>query len=212
MKISPPQMPAQLEDATLDELLDGDLEDVILADIDATNCLVSGLNISGVKFEKILLTAAQLERVSAKDLVAQQTDFSATHLANGAINRASFSNCRMTGVDFSKTNLHDVIFSGCKLDMANLRFADLRRVKFVDCTFAETDFLGAILYDVTFESCTLEKTVFDQAKCKQVDLRSSELIEISGWTSLKGATIDSVQLTIAAPYLANELGLTVRNT
>jgi len=211
MKISSPQVAAQLEEATIDELFDGDLEDMLLLNIDATNCHVSGLNISSVKFEKLLLTTAQLERINAKDFIAVSTEFSSAYLANSSINRAEFSNCRMTGVDFNKTSLHDVTLRGCKLDMANFRFADLRRVKFTDCTFVETDFLGAILHDVTFESCTLEKTVFDQVKCKLVDLRSSELIEISGWTSLKGATIDSVQLAVAAPYLANELGLIVRS-
>jgi uncharacterized protein YjbI with pentapeptide repeats len=212
MKISPPQMAALLEEATIDDLLDGDLEDVLLANMDATNCHVSGLNISSVKFERLLLTAAQLERINAKDFIAASTEFSSAVMTNGAINRAKFSNCRMAGVDFNKTNLHDIIFRGCKLDMANFRFADLRRVKFVDCTFVEADFLGATLHDMTFESCTLEKTVFTQAKCKQVDLRGSEIIEIAGWLSLKGALIDSVQLTAAAPYLANEIGLSVRNT
>ncbi len=211
MKISSPRLPTQLESATLAEFLDGDLEEAALTGIDATNCHVAPLNISSVKLEKVQLTAAQLERVSAKDLVVLSTEFSSAHLANGVFNRTSFSNCRMTGVDFNKASLHDVLFSGCKLDMANFRFADLRRVKFTDCTFVESDFLGASLHDVTFESCTLEKTVFTQTKCKQVDLRSSELVEISGWTSLKGAAIDSVQLTIVAPYLANELGLIVRS-
>lgn len=212
MKISPPQIATLLEVGAIDELIDGDLEDVLLTNIDAVNCHVSGLNISSVKFEKLLLTAAQLERINAKDFIAASTEFSSAVMTNGAINRAEFANCRMTGVDFNKTSLHDAIFRGCKLDMANFRFSDLRRVKFVECTFVESDFLGASLHDVVFESCTLEKTIFNQAKCKQVDLRSSELIDISGWASLKGAIIDSVQLAAAAPYLANEIGLTIRNT
>jgi uncharacterized protein YjbI with pentapeptide repeats len=88
---------------------------------------------------------------------------------------------------------------------------DLRRVKFIDCTFTEADFLGATLHDVTFESCMLEKTIFEQVKCKQVDLRGSQLMEIKGWRSLKGATIDDLQLVTVAPYLANELGLLIRS-
>ena len=75
----------------------------------------------------------------------------------------------------------------------------------------ESDFLSAILHDVQFESCTLEKTIFDQVKCKQVDLRSSELLELSGWSSLRGAIIDSVQLAAIAPYLAQELGISIRS-
>ena len=145
MKISLPRIAPQLSDVTLKELLDGDLEDAVLRDIDATNCFVQSLNMSGVRLEKMTLTAAQLERVGARDFVAKRTDFSAAHMVNGAFNRAEFDNCRMTGVDFSRTSLHDVTFRDCKLDMANFRFADLRRVKFVDCTFVETDFLSATL-------------------------------------------------------------------
>lgn len=210
MKISSPRINTQLENTTLEELIDGDLEDVILQDIDATNCFVQSLNMISVRLDKVILTAAQLERIGARDLSAKQTDFSATHMVNGAINRAEFNNCRMTGVDFSRTALHDVTFRDCKLDMANFRFGDLRRVQFVDCTFVESDFLNATLHDVMFESCVLERTVFDQVKCKMVDLRRSQLSEISGWTSLKGAMIDTVQLMSVAPYLANELGIVVR--
>jgi uncharacterized protein YjbI with pentapeptide repeats len=95
--------------------------------------------------------------------------------------------------------------------MANFRFADMRRVKCVDCTFVDADFLGATLHDVSFESCMLERTVFTKANCKTVDLRSSDLLELSGWSALKGAMIDGAQLVAAAPYLANELGIVVRN-
>lgn len=212
MKIAKPILPVKLEDISFEDFQDGDIEAGLVQDVDATNIHIVDLQISEVAFERAILTSAQLERANVRDFVAKQCDFSAAHITNGNINRAEFSNNRMPAVDFNKTVLHDVTFKGCKLDMANFRFADLRRVKFTDCTFTEADFLGAVLHDVSFESCTLEKTVFDQAKCKLVDLRSSELIEISGWMSLKGATIDSVQLTAAAPYLARELGLTIRNT
>jgi len=83
-------------------------------------------------------------------------------------------------------------------------------VSFVDCTMSEADFLGARLVDVTFETSDLEKAVFETASCTRVDLRTSQLTDIVGWKSLKGATIDSVQLMSAAPYLANELGVIVK--
>jgi len=210
MKISAPRIDPQLESVTLEEFLDGDVDDARLQDVDATNSLVTSLSLAGVQLEKVLFTAAQFERVSARDVEASHSDFSAAHLVSGAINRVAFNDCRMTGVDFSRTTLHDVVFRGCKLDMANFRFADLRRVKFVDCTLVETDFLNATLHDVWFESCVLERAVFEQAKCKQVDLRTSQLIELSGWTALKGVTIDTAQLMSVAPYLANALGISVK--
>jgi uncharacterized protein YjbI with pentapeptide repeats len=210
MKLSTPSLPARLETATLQELLDGSLEDMLLEDVDATNCSVTALDLSGVKLERVFLTAAQCERVSARDVIVKGSDFSAANFSNGVWNRAEFTNCRMSGVDFSKASLHDVTFKSCRLDMANFRFADLRRVKFIDCTMTEVDFLGARLVDATFEMSDLEKAVFETASCTRVDLRTSQLTDLVGWKSLKGATIDSVQLAAIAPYLANELGIAVR--
>ena len=210
MKLSPPRIVAQLPDATLEMLHEGELDEVLLRDIDATKVNVPALIIDGSVIEKVTFLQAQLVRVSAKDMRVKQSDLSSVVFNDGQFNRVEFSTCRMTGVDFSKATLHDVIFRGCKLDLANFRFADLRRVRFIDCTLSETDFMGATLHDVGFQTCTLEKTVFDRAKCTQVDLRGSQLIEISGWGSLKGATIDDLQLITIAPYLANELGLSVK--
>lgn len=208
MKLSRPIIPPLLENGTLADISEGSLEQVQLTG-DATKYNVQALEIDGVLFDRMSLLQAQLPRIVARDFVAKQSDFSSTLMADGAFNRAEFSHCRMSGVDFSKTSLHDVIFRGCKLDIANFRFADIRRVKFVDCTLSETDFLGATLHDVVFESCVLEKTIFDKVKCKQVDLRTSQLVDISGWGSLKGVIIDDIQLMSVAPYLAHELGLSV---
>lgn len=210
MKIAQPTLSQTLDVAGLEDFLEGELEGVMLEGLDATGQHVAPLDMAGVRIEKSLLTAALLERVSARDVLAIRTDFSATQLSDAAVNRARFADCRMNGVDFSHAALHDVTFAGCKLDMVNFRFADIRRVHFVDCELREADFLGATLHDVSFESCTLNKTVFDQAKCKKMDLRTSELIELSGWVSLKGATIDGAQLAAAAPYLAHAIGLEVK--
>lgn len=209
MKIARPQMPPKLEDIALDEFLTGEIETVRLHDINATNCHAIALEMSGVQIEKVTFTQAQFERMSGRDVRIIKTDLSTAILSASTLNRVEFSNCRMVGADFNKTALHDITFKGCKLDMANFRFADLRRVVFTDCTFTEADFLGATLHDVSFQTCTLEKTVFEQVKAKNLDLRGSDLLELRGWGSLKGVTIDDLQLAAAAPYLAQELGLRV---
>jgi len=210
MKLTAPRIPAYLPDGSLELLGEGQVEAVRLLDIDATKESFVALDLDSVVLEKVVFLQAHLVRIGAKDVRIIQSDFSSAVMTDGNFNRAEFASCRMTGVDMNKTNLHDVVFKGCKLDLANFRFADLRRVQFIDCTLIETDFLGATLHDVTFQSCILEKTVFDRTHCKLVDMRSSQLTEIIGWGSMKGAIIDDVQLMGAAPYLASELGLTVR--
>lgn len=212
MKIATPHLPPRPEEKTLALLArDGELEDAWLHDEVAGAYAVSGPDLTGVLLEKVGLTGAHLSRATFRDVVARQTDFSTVSLDSASVVRAEFVSCRMTGVDFSQANLHDVVFRGCKLDFANFRRADLRRVHFIDCTLHETDFNNAVLTSVEFQSSVLEKTSFQQARCKMVDLRSSQLSEVRGWSSLKGATIDGLQLIAVAPYLAQELGVIVRD-
>lgn len=212
MKLAQPQLPPQLDERSIIGMVDdGELENARLQNEEAINCNVAALDLSSVVIEKVQFTGAHFSRVTIRDVRAIHADFSSVHMDNGMIVRAEFINCRMTGVDFSRTSVHDVVFRGCKLDMANFRFSDLRRVEFIDCTLTEADFMNAKLSNVEFQTSLLEKTVFSQVICKQVDLRSSQLVEIMGWKSLKGAVIDSAQLMAVAPYLAQEVGINVRD-
>ena len=161
--------------------------------------------------ERVLLASAQLERLSVSDVVIKDCDLSAANCSESSWFRALIKGGRLTGWDGNKSLLKDVEFRGCKLDMANFRFAKLERVRFVDCVLTEADFLGADMKDVDFQDCRLERTQFSQAKLRAVDLRSSQLIDIKGWTSMKGAIIDDVQLVAAAAYLANEIGLIIKD-
>ena len=212
MKLAAPQLPAVLDPSTVAAMVqDGELENAHLADEDAVNTNCAALELRGVKIDRVQFMSAHFERINARDVIVMQSDFSGTSLSNGDCNRVTFTNCRMTGFDANKASLHDVIFRGCKLDLANFRFSDLRRVQFIDCTLAETDFLSATLRDVSFQNCILERTVFEKIKVQKLDLRTSQLSEVAGWQSLKGALIDNVQLSAVAPYLAHALGLIVRD-
>jgi uncharacterized protein YjbI with pentapeptide repeats len=212
MKLTAPQVSPQLEPAHLEDVLrDGELEAGQLADEEAVNVSCAGLELDEVRIDKMIFIGAHLSRLNARDVIVQRSDLSSANLADGYVNRVRFDACRLTGTDLNKVTLHDVVFEGCKLDLANFRFAELRRVRFVDCTLRETDFLGARMHDVEFQRCELERVTFDQANVQKLDLRGSELTELSGWRFLKGTTIDSLQLVAIAPYLAHELGFTVRD-
>lgn len=212
MKLTRPILPAVLDEYSLADFeRDTSLESAHVVGSEADKLDITAGDLSGVLIEKSTLAWSQLPRLNGRDVDIRKSDLSSIGISNASLNRVVFSDCRMSGFDASQAQLHDVVFKACKLDMANFRFASLRRVVFIDCQLVEADFLGASLYDVTFESSQLERTVFEKAVCKKVDLRTSDLIDISGWGSLKGATIDGAQLTMIAPYLANALGLTVSN-
>ena len=70
---------------------------------------------------------------------------------------------------------------------------------------------SATLRQVSFDGSTLAGTDFTKASCTKVDLRGAELGITAGYDSLRGATIDSIQLVTLAPRLASHLGITVKD-
>ena len=105
--------------------------------------------------------------------------------------------------------LRRVTFRGGKLDSVNFRSGVFTDVTFEDCMLRDTDFGGATLLRVGFAGCTLTGADFTKAACTEVDLRGAQLGITAGYESLRGVTIDSVQLVTLAPYLARHLGITV---
>jgi uncharacterized protein YjbI with pentapeptide repeats len=103
----------------------------------------------------------------------------------------------------------------------NFRDAALTDVTFDDCVLRDVDFGGAKLQRVRFPGCTVSGLDFTKAACKDVDLRGARLGERgadggsggsgikSGFDSLSGVRIDTVQLMTLAPLLAHHLGITV---
>lgn len=210
IKVLPPQLPAVLDMA--DTTLFGDeasLETSRFEDADWSGMVAHSVSLDEVIIERSLLTEAKLEKFAARDAIFKNCDFSAAGCSEASLQRVSFNGGRMTGWDCNKGMFKDVTIENCKLDMTNFRFMKLTRVRFVSCMMTEADFLGSELSEVSFEDCLLERADFNQCKLKNVDLRSSQLINLRGWQYLKGATIDNLQLMAAAPYLANEIGITV---
>ena len=113
------------------------------------------------------------------------------------------------GVQAFSSALRRVRFRGGKLDSVNFRGAVFTDVTFEDCMLRDTDFGGATLLRVGFAGCTLTGADFTKTACTEVDLRGAQLGITAGYESLRGATIDSVQLVALAPYLARHLGITV---
>lgn len=211
MKLSTPTInKATLDAADIGTLKpEARLEQAILSG-DGVGLRAPNISIEESVFERALLIEAKLEKLGLRDVELKACDFSAAHCSESSLVRVHFNGGRMTGVDFSRSTLQDVVFEDCKLDMANFRFAKLTRVKFVNCMMNETDFQVAELKEVAFAGCHLEKVEFGQSKIKQVDVRSSQLYDIRGWQSLKGLIVDSTQLVVIAPQLANELGIVIK--
>ena len=117
----------------------------------------------------------------------------------------------MQGVDFNSSELLDVSFINCNINLSNFRMSKLRRVKFESCTLEDSDFMSGKLKEVRFDKCVLDKANFTDVTIKDVDLSGSQIIGIIGVSSLKGVTIDSLQLVGIAAELALALGIKVKS-
>ncbi len=203
---------AGLEQTDISQLAaEASLERIIVSRADADGLQAKNLSLDEALLEKVLLVEAGLEKLGLTDVELHACDLSAARCSESTFTRAHIIGGRMTGIDLSRSTIKDVVFEDCKLDMANFRFAKLTRVQFIGCQLTETDFQVAELTDVAFQDCHLEKVEFGQCKIKHVDARTSQLFDIRGWQSLKGLTVDSMQLAAIAPQLVLELGIIVKD-
>jgi len=196
--------------------IDGDYDRVLFsgaafADADAggarfTECAFTG----GTGFD-----GGRLRRARLSDVWFGETRLVAVDMAESSLTDVWFSGCVFAGVQAFSCQQRRVAFRGCKLDSVNFRDCKLTDVVFEDCVLREVDFGSAKLLRVRFPGCQFANVDFAKATCSSVDLRGarlgSELVPgiKSGYDSLSGTRIDSVQLMTIAPLLAHHLGIAV---
>ncbi|HYZ55915.1 MAG TPA: pentapeptide repeat-containing protein, partial [Streptosporangiaceae bacterium] len=73
------------------------------------------------------------------------------------------------------------------------------------------DFGGATLKRASFPGSRLTRADFSRATLEKVDLRGADLEITAGYSSLRGAVINSAQLMAIAPMLARQLGIDVKD-
>jgi uncharacterized protein YjbI with pentapeptide repeats len=166
----------------------------------------SDITAGGARFA---IEDAKLRRARFADTVFAETRLVSVDLSETGWTGVTFTGCVLAGVQAFSSALRRVKFSHCKLDSVNLRDATLTDVLFEDCMMRATDFGSAKLTRVRFGGSQLDGADFTKVTCSSVDLRGADLDITAGFDSLRGATIDSVQLVSLAPYLARHLGIRV---
>lgn len=212
--ITKPHLPSILEDLRdLKRLIlrDETLSGAMLRDENIAKLAAKNFRATELKFEGLNAAEAKLEKSDFTDIAMFDCELVAANFAEASWRRVLVQNARSTGLQLQTSTFKDVTFDGCKLDLTNFRFAKLKNVCFTGCILDEADFYMAELENVYFRGCSLRKTEFSSAKLKRVDLRTSDVAEIAGVTSLAGAIIDSVQLVALAPLLATASNIQIRD-
>ena len=116
---------------------------------------------------------------------------------------------RIGGLESYDAEWRSVHVDGCKLDYLNLRGSELVDVLFTDCVIGELDLLDAVVRRLRFTGCRISRLNVQRSEFHDVDLRGAELEVVDGLLDLGGATVTPDQLTLLAPLLAEQLGITI---
>lgn len=211
MIISKPELPNELKLQTFDDLTnDQTVEDSLFSKLDVNQVDAIDTKIFNSKISGCTILDSNFQGSRWRDVVVESTNLSTTKNSDCIISRVKFDSCRLQGIDFNVSELSDVVFINCNLDLSNFRRAKLRRIKFENCSLVDADFMSCGLRDIIFDGFDLEQANFDESIKKDVDMSNSQIINIKNIGSLKGVTIDSMQLISLAPELARILGIKVK--
>jgi uncharacterized protein YjbI with pentapeptide repeats len=162
---------------------------------------------SDVTLDDVALRKSRLSDVWLRDVRLLSADLAGSSWLDGW-----FIGCSGAGIQAFDASFQRVVFADGKLDSWNFRGATLTDVTFDHCLLRDTDFGGAKLKRVTFAGCTLTRADFSRAVLEKVDMRGAELDITAGYESLRGAIMTTGQLISLAPALAQQIGITIKDS
>jgi uncharacterized protein YjbI with pentapeptide repeats len=209
-QISPLRLGALTDGDPADLTKNADLESVRYTDVSTSGLVLSGAKLDGVHFAGLVADETDLNGARLSEVHLDQANLPVVRAP-----RSQWRDVQVTGrlgsLEAYEAQWRSVHFVGCKLSFVNLRGAELVDVAFTDCAVDELDLGGASVNRVLVSSTRVNHLNVRQAKLRDVDLRGATLEVIEGLTDLRGATVSSLQLTLLAPLLADELGLNVED-
>ncbi|WP_320068777.1 pentapeptide repeat-containing protein [Micromonospora sp. RTGN7] len=172
----------------------------------------SGAQFSESALTGVTFTGGDFRQVRFSDTWIARTRWIGANWAATELLDVTLLDGLLAGVQAYGGSWRRVTLQRCKIDSLNLRGTRLQDVEFRDCDLTETDFSGTTLIGVTFPGSSLHRARFTKVTAKKLDLRGARELDIAdGWESLRGAVIDHGQLAQAAPALAHNLGIIVRD-
>ncbi len=185
-----------------------------ICELELTGAELSDQHANGVGFEMVKLTSvdlsgSRLEHLSILDGMLHDCNLANVHGRRARLNRVVIERSRMTGIDLADAALVDVTVRGCRVDLASFGASRLERVTFEDCALGQSDFLEARLDAVRFHRCELLRADFRGARLRHCEFRRSDLTDLQGIESLRGAAMEWPDIVAMAAAWAAALGIEV---
>jgi uncharacterized protein YjbI with pentapeptide repeats len=215
-RLAPPRAPSmRLEDLAAGFLGDlspgGSAEALTFTDIDLTGISLSGATVSECDLDGVRGPEADLRGARLLESRIRSIDVPVFRAPRSTWRDVMVDGGRLGSAELYETSWTAVRITGCKLGFVNLRGATLTDVVFEDCVIDELDLGGARVKRAAFPGSAIRLLDLQKAQLADVDLRRTDLQEIAGIEGLRGATVDSDQLTLLAPLLARSMGVNVED-
>lgn len=206
----PPELPFQLGRADISALAhDAAYGDVELVNVALCEQHAKGVAFETFKFTKVDLSGSRLDHLRVLD--GELSDCNLANVQSRAANatRTTIQTSRLTGLALPEATLRDITIRDCRVDLASFSFSRLARVTFEDCLLAQTDFLETHLESVRFHGCDLTRADFRGARLQHCEFRRSDLSDLQGIQSLRGAAMELGVIVEMAAVWASTLGIEV---
>jgi uncharacterized protein YjbI with pentapeptide repeats len=188
---------------------DAELEDLVLADVDASGSTLDGLRLDRCHLRGVALTGAGARAPRWRDVRLDGCELSGLRAPHAELHRVVIGHGRAMGLVLADATAAHVRIVECRLDGANLRSAELEQCVFERCSLVEADFSGAELCDVAFVGCDLTRAEFHQTGCERVLVERCTVDEVRGVAHLRGATVTRDAVLPLAMSAFAALGITV---
>lgn len=188
-----------------DAVLDG----VLITDWDEGSARTEFVELSRSRVDGGTVADSSWRRASVVDCRFDGLDAANSEWIDSGWSRVEAAQCRLTGIRLPGATIADVRFTDCLLEFANLRFAKFTRCAFDRCRLGTADFVGAQLENVSFVDCDLAGAGFANARTTRTSFAGCRLDGLTGVESLRGATIDPLDLFAITQQLAAALGITI---
>ncbi len=215
MKITPPNLPAQQEEAiALEEALalacayEEAVEGYAFTGGNAAQQELSKAEVRMCRFARCCFSGARFENAWLQDAVLEGCDLSGAVFTDATLRRVCFRGCKLSGANFSGAFLEDVRFEGSVAQGAVFSEASFKNVLFEQSDLSGAGF-GAIRKNSRFrlEGCCLERADFLHTSLAGQDLTACSIggASFSGAQELRGAKVTMLQ----ACELARLLGVII---
>ena len=203
-RVSPPDLPEQLDDATGHRHGDHIGQRIRLTE-DLAHAQFEQCSLSGAA-DRVDLTGATLLDV---EIVEARTPV--LSLKDATIRRLRITGGRIGTLDLSGAHVAELIVEHTRIDYLSLAAAKIQDSLIADCTLATVDLPAATVTRVRFERCSADEVDTRGLRADALDLRGLDALSFLDVTALRGTTLTARQVELLAPVFARAAGIDVQD-